>query len=152
MHEMLICYIFTLAVAPMFLTPLKNLTVVTPEDATFFCEATARPGPTVTWGRVETDGNLTQLMNGTDYTIEDGATGERIRNSTLIVKEAEPSDAGTYVCVAMNIVDSIEAFIILNVYGELDIGSACIRYYVQILHLHDYQNILLVSNSTNLTF
>ena len=108
----------------MFLSLPENLTVVAPDDATFFCEATARPGPNITWWRVETDGNLTQLVNGTDYSIEDGATGERIRNSTLIVTEAEPSDAGTYVCVAMNIVDSIEAFAVLNVHGESYIGSA----------------------------
>ena len=116
----------------MFLSLPENLTVVAPDDATFFCEATARPGPNITWWRVETDGNLTQLVNGTDYSIEDGATGERIRNSTLIVIETEPSDAGTYVCVAMNIVDSIEAFAVLNVHGESYIGRAlsttCIYY------------------------
>ena len=75
----------------MFLTPPEDLTVVTPEDATFFCEATARPGPDITWWRVETNGNRTQLMNRTSYTIEDGTTGERTRNSTLVVVEVESS-------------------------------------------------------------
>ena len=101
----------------MFLTPPENLTVVTPEDATFFCEATARPGPTITWWRVE-EGAHVQLNDGIDYTIVEGATGERIRNSTLTVVGTEPSDALDYFCRCSNVVDTIEATAELIVHGE----------------------------------
>ena len=101
----------------MFLTPPENLTVVQPEDATFFCEATARPGPNITWWRVE-GGDPVLLNNGIDYTIVEGATGERIRNSTLTVVGTEPSDALDYFCRASNVVNTAEATAELMVHGE----------------------------------
>ena len=117
MHEMLICYIFTPAVAPVFLTPPENLTVVAPEDATFFCEATARPGPAVTWWRVE-GGVPVQLSYGINYTIVEGDTGERIRNSTLTVVGTEPSDALDYFCRTSNVAGVVEATAEITVHGE----------------------------------
>ena len=101
----------------MILTPPENLTVVAPEDATFFCEATARPGPTITWWRVE-EGAHVQLFDGIDYTIVEGVTGERIRNSTLTVVGTEPSDALNYLCRASNIAGMVEAAAELTVHGE----------------------------------
>ena len=119
-------YCISLAVAPVILTPPENLTVVQPENASFFCEATARPGPNITWWRME-DGGTVQLMDGTDYTIVDGATGERIRNSTLTVVGTQPSDAQDYFCRATNVVDGIEATAELIVLGE------CIRITTEVL-------------------
>ena len=101
----------------MILTPPDNLTVVEPENATFFCEATARPGPNITWWRME-DGGAIQLMDGTDYTIVDGATGERIRNSTLTVVGTQPSDALSYFCMVRNVAGVEEAIAELTVHGE----------------------------------
>ena len=91
--------------------------MVQPEDATFSCEATARPGPTITWWRVE-GGGAVQLMNGVDYTIVDGATGERVRNSTLTVVGTQPSDALDYFCRATNMADETESTAELTVHGE----------------------------------
>ena len=110
-------YFIPLAVAPVILTPPENLTVVEPEDANFFCEATARPGPNITWCRME-DGGAIQLMDGADYTIVDGATGERIRNSTLTVVGTQPSDAWDYFCMARNMAGVDEATAELTVHGE----------------------------------
>ena len=101
----------------MFLTLPENLTVVQPKDATFFCEATARPGPNITWWRVE-EGVPVQLDDGIDYTIVEGATGERIRNSTLTVVGTEPSDALDYFCRASNMAGEVEATAELTVHGE----------------------------------
>ena len=112
-----VAMLYSLAVAPLFLTPPENLTVVQPEDATFFCEATARPGPTITWWRVE-EGVPVQLFDGIDYTIVEGATGERIRNSTLTVNGTEPSDALDYFCRARNMAGVVEATAELIVHGE----------------------------------
>ena len=118
---MLISYILSLIVAPMFLTPPEDLTVVAPEDATFFCEATARPGPNITWWRRVEGGDpvlMFRLDDGIDYTIVEGATGERIRNSTLTVNGTEPSDALDYICMASNMAGTVEATAELIVHGE----------------------------------
>ena len=110
--------LYSLAVAPMFLTPPENLTVVAPEDATFFCEATARPGPNITWWR-RVEGGVPVLLNdGIDYSIVEGATGERIRNSTLTVNGTEPSDALDYFCRASNMAATVEATAELTVHGK----------------------------------
>ena len=103
----------------MFLSPPENLTIVAPEAATFFCEATARPGPNITWWRVE-GGVPVQLNDGIDYTIVEGETGERIRSSTLTVNGTELSDAVDYFCRATNVVDAVEATAQLTVHGECD--------------------------------
>ena len=111
--------LFSLVVAPVFLSLPENLTVIAPEDATFFCEATARPGPDITWWRVE-EGVHVQLINGINYTIVEGATGERIRNSTLTVIGTEPSDALDYFCRASNMAGTVEATAELTVHGECE--------------------------------
>ena len=112
------CYAISLCiVAPVFLSPPENLTVVAPEDATFFCEATARPGPNITWWRME-GGVPVRLNDGIDYTIVEGETGERIRNSSLTVNGTEPSDAVEYFCIANNMAGMVEATAELTVHGE----------------------------------
>ena len=104
-------------VAPTFLSLPENLTVVAPEDATFFCEATARPGPNITWWRVE-GGVSVRLNDGINYTIVEGETGERIRNSSLTVVETEPSDAVDYFCRVNNMAGMVEATAELTVHGK----------------------------------
>ena len=139
-------YVLPPAVAPVIQTPPENLTVVQPEDANFFCEATARPGPTITWWRME-DGGAVQLMNGADYTIVDGATGQRIRNSTLTVVGTQPSDARDYFCRATNIVDDVEATAELIVHGE----SMRIATEVLVLLLRTERKVGSTCYSCNLT-
>ena len=57
-------------------------------------------------------------MNGINYTIVEGATGERIRNSSLTVNGTEPSDALDYFCRASNMAGMVEATAELTVHGE----------------------------------
>ena len=64
------------------------------------------------------NGGTVQLMDGTDYTIVDGATGERIRNSALSVVATEPSDALDYFCMARNMAGVDEATAELTIHGE----------------------------------
>ena len=112
-------FAFAYPVAPVILIPPEDLTVVSPEDATFFCQATARPGPTMTWWRVEEDGNLNQIMEATGiYDIVTTEMGERIRNSTLVVIGSLPSDTGTYLCQAGNVVAMDSATANLTIYGK----------------------------------
>ena len=116
-----ICYDKYLpTVAPEITDAPDNLTVVQPQDATFSCNATARPRPNITWWRVE-DGSMSQVMavDG-EYIIEEANFGERVRSSTLTIVDAEPNDTGEYACLAQNIVpgDDIE-FANLTVHGKL---------------------------------
>ena len=77
--------------------------MVQPEDATFTCVATARPRPNITWWRVESDGNLTQVLEEANVTsITEMISGERVLMSNLTIEETEACDAGNYTCVAEN--------------------------------------------------
>ena len=110
---------FALPVAPVILIPPEDLTVVSPDDATFFCQATARPGPAMTWWRVEEDGSLNQIVETVgEYTIVNVAVGERVSNSTLVVINSQPSDAGTYFCQAENVFSTDSATVNFTVYGK----------------------------------
>ena len=110
---------FTFSVAPTITTldPLQ-LTVTEPDSATFTCNATARPRPTITWYTDDGSGNRTLLMNGTNYvTIMEQENGDRELISTLTISPTAPSDATDYVCVAENVVDTDEMISNLTVYG-----------------------------------
>ncbi len=70
------------------------------------------------WWRVEEDGNMTCVMNdGAAHDIDEEVEGERVRTSTLVVMETEPSDALTYICVAENIAGIAQAMVQLTVHG-----------------------------------
>ena len=64
------------------------------------------------------EGAHVRLNDGLNYTIVEGATGERIRNSTLTVVGTEPSDALDYFCRASNMAGMVEATAELTVDGE----------------------------------
>ena len=93
--------------------------MVQPEDATFTCVATARPRPSITWWRVESDGSLTQVME--EATVTEMMSGERVLMSNLTIESAQPSDAGDYTCVAENEVSNTSATATLVVHGEFQV-------------------------------
>ena len=110
---------FTLSVAPTITTfsPLQ-LTATEPDSATFTCNATARPRPTITWYTDDGSGNRPLLMNGSnDVTIMIKENGDRELTSTLTISPTAPSDATDYVCVAENVVNTDEMISNLTVYG-----------------------------------
>ena len=98
--------------------PLQ-LTVTEPDSATFTCNATARPRPTITWYTDDGSGNRTLLVDGTNDVkiMELQETGERALFSTLTISPTAPSDATDYVCVAENVVNTDEMTSNLTVYG-----------------------------------
>ena len=105
-------------VAPMVLIPPEDLTVVSPNNATFFCQATARPRPAMTWWRRE-DGGINQIMATMgEYIITNVEIGERVRNSTLVIVGSEPFDTGEYLCQAENEVSTDSTTANLTVYGK----------------------------------
>ncbi len=61
---------------------------------------------------------MTRIMdNGAAYDIDEEVEGERVRTSTLVVIETEPSDTLTYICVAENMAGTAQAMAQLTVHG-----------------------------------
>ena len=58
-----------------------------------------------------------ELVSGGDFSIDDMLSGEREVQSRLTIDFIAPVDAGVYVCVAENIVDTTEASAVLTVHG-----------------------------------
>ena len=109
-----------LSVAPSITDAPDHLTVVQPEDATFTCVATARPRPSITWWRVESDGNLTQVMEEVNVaSITEMMSGERVLMSNLTIEETEACNVGNYTCVAKNEVNMKNETAVLSVLGEI---------------------------------
>ena len=80
------------------------------ETASFTCQATGRPIPTITWyfnGALLMNGNIS--FTSLDDTI----------NSTLSIMNVQSSDVGTYTCNATNVVSSDTSSGVLTVNGEL---------------------------------
>ena len=103
-------------VAPQLLDRPDNLTVVEAQGASFSCLATGRPRPEVVWIRLL---DMTHLQTQSGLTIEEQESGNRKRRSDLTIMGVQPSDAGVYVCVAMNELGSIMGQATLTIHGEL---------------------------------
>ena len=58
-----------------------------------------------------------ELVSGGGFSIDDMLSGERETQSLLTIDFTAPMDAGAYVCVAENIVDTTEASAVLTVHG-----------------------------------
>ncbi len=61
---------------------------------------------------------MTRIMDDrVAYSIDEEVEGERVRTSTLVVMETEPSDALTYICAAENMAGTAQAVAQLTVHG-----------------------------------
>ncbi|XP_015171223.1 PREDICTED: titin isoform X2 [Polistes dominula] len=78
--------------APLFITPLRDIAVVSGQTARFECIVQAEPQPNILWSK---DGRI--IENSTNYEIH-------YRNGVcrLTIAHAYPDDAGTYACTATN--------------------------------------------------
>ena len=79
------------------------------DTASFTCQATGEPVPTISWYF-----NGTLLADGATHTIS-----ETLVNSTLTIMSVQSSDVGTYTCNATNVVSSDTSSGVLTVNGEL---------------------------------
>ena len=75
--------------------------------------------PSITWYKVDSDGNRTALMNTIKYTISVAPISGRERDviSILVVTNTDPSDTADYVCEATNVVSTTEGNVSLTVHG-----------------------------------
>ena len=111
------CILFSFfTVAPEITTRPENVTVVQPATATFTCVATGRPRPVITWFFEDSEGSRTVVSVDGVVTFP-VLFDERVVLNILILDATAPNDAGLYVCVAENIVDTTEASAVLTVHG-----------------------------------
>ena len=115
--------IYYTTVAPVTTTSPTNLTVVSPDSATFNCTATAKPRAVIKW----TKNGI--VLNGTagKFFISDIKEGDCIITdppsecviiSTLKINDTVPNDGGEYVCTAINAAGNDTASVSLPVHGE----------------------------------
>ena len=141
--------LFYYLVAPSITDTPDDLTVVQPEDATFTCVATARPRPSITWWRMDSNGSLTQLMEEANVTsITEMMLRERVLMSNLTIESAQPSDADEYVCVAENEVSNTSATATLVVHGELLCAIASFTTSLMMQWFPPSPSLLMVTPST----
>ncbi|KAJ8954878.1 hypothetical protein NQ318_016814 [Aromia moschata] len=78
--------------APMFITPLRDIAVVSGQPAKFECIVQSEPPPNILWSK---NGRI--IENSNDYQLH-------YRNGVcrLTISQAYPEDAGTYSCTATN--------------------------------------------------
>ena len=84
------------------------------DTASFICQATGEPFPTISW---YFNGNL--LVNGMEHMISMMSLNTTTINSTLTIMNVQSSDVGTYTCNATNVVSSDTSSGVLTVNGEL---------------------------------
>ena len=84
------------------------------ESASFTCQATGGPVPTISWYF-----NDTLLASGAEYAISEMSVNTTTISSTLTIMSVESSDVGTYTCNATNVVSTDTSSGVLTVNGEL---------------------------------
>ena len=112
------CANIFLTVAPSFITPPMNVSVVSPEPAMFSCTADGVPRPNITWLRVN-NGTDMEVLEDSFTQITTTTLTDRLTMSVLTFNETQPFRSGVYVCLAANLVDSATAMAELTVNGEL---------------------------------
>ena len=84
------------------------------DTATFTCQATGGPTPTISWYF-----NGAPLINGTKHLISNTLSNANITiNSTIAIMNVQSSDVGTYTCNATNVVSSDTSSGVLTVNGK----------------------------------
>ena len=102
----------------------QNSIVIQPETANFTCIASGFPAPNLQW--FKQDGmNLSLLSNSTKYQIS-SMTAENLTEGYLMIIEADPFDAGIYICEASNVLGQNSQNSSLQVNGEKMSQIPCI--------------------------
>ena len=85
------------------------------ETASFTCQATGEPVPTISWYFNDAPVDETNTMK---YTILMMLLNTTTISSTLTIMNIQSSDVGTYTCNATNVVSSDTSSGVLTVNGE----------------------------------
>ena len=85
------------------------------DTATFICQTTGEPVPTISWCFNDVPVNVT---NTAKYTVSVTSLNATITNGTLTIMNLQSSDVGTYTCNATNLVSSDTSSGVLTVMSE----------------------------------
>ena len=102
-------------VAPYISPEVMNQTQNEGSNASFTCQVTGEPVPTIIW---YFNGTLVDEANTMKYTISMMSLNTTTNSSTLTIMNVQSSDVGTYTCDATNIVSSNTSSGVLTVNGE----------------------------------
>ena len=109
----ILCYIL---VAPTISPEVMDQTQNEGDTASFTCQATGEPVPTISW---YFNGAPVDEANTMKYTISMMSLNTTTINSTLTIMNVQSSDVGTYTCNATNVVSTDTSSGVLTVNGEL---------------------------------
>ena len=82
------------------------------DTASFTCQATGEPVPTISWYF-----NGVLLVNGIEHMISVMSSNTTTINSTLTIMNVQSSDVGTYTCNATNVLSTDNSSGVLTVNG-----------------------------------
>ena len=85
------------------------------DTASFMCQATGDPVPTINWYFNGTPVNESDV---TKYTISEVTLNNTAISNTLTIMSVQSSDAGTYTCNATNVASSTASSGVLTVNGN----------------------------------
>ena len=102
-------------VAPSISPQVMDQTQNEGSNASFTCQVTGEPVPTIIW---YFNGTLVDETNTMKYTISMESLNTTTNNSTLTIMNVQSSDAGTYTCDATNVISTDNSSGILTVNGE----------------------------------
>ena len=96
---------------PTWLSPPQDLSVIAGQPVTFSASAIGYPDPIIRWKR--------QSDNSSDFkVIISNANMQTLENGSLVIREASKSDAGRYMCQALNGVGpGVSVVVKLTVHG-----------------------------------
>ena len=94
--------------------------------ASFTCQATGEPVPTISWYFSSIPVDETNTMK---YTISMMSLNTTTISSTLTIMNVQSSDVGTYTCNATNVVSTDTSSGVLTVNGESGAkkGASCVQ-------------------------
>ena len=104
-------YLVAPSISPQVMNPTQN----EGSNASFTCQATGEPVPTIVW---YFNGALVNATNTIKYTISMMSFNIATINDTLTIMNVQSSDVGTYTCNATNALSSNTSFGVLTVNGK----------------------------------
>ena len=113
------------------------------DTASFTCQATGVPFPTISW---YFNGALVNMSNTMKYTTSEVTLNTTTINNTLTITSVESSDVGTYTCNATNVVSRDTSSGVLTVNGKcannnyiiskFSILCSCVMYMITLILAH----------------
>ena len=88
-------YVFT--DRPEFIQHPKNQTLTEGDNATFTCDTSGNPSPTLSWTK---DGSVVNLTSRISLSLD---------NTLLVITNVSRGDNGEYICVATNDVNEVQS-------------------------------------------